>query len=156
MRRKSMAPSGYMSGRMNPLSIKRSQPMMQATMACPSRAIRLPTRCPFLVDVLSPTILKCGNALSFPQVQGLSPWLGCRGLVPDWGAGLAPLGLWAKLTLVSLCVPEVTTAAAETLVAGESEVAVSAHTLLETQEALERKRKTSSMTARVVTAFCSP
>src|SRR5208337_2973215 len=94
-----MAPSGYMSGRMNPLSIKRSQPLMQATMACPSRAIRLPTRCPFLVDVLAPTILKCGTALSFRQVQGLSPWLGCRGLVPDWGAGLALLGLWAKLTL---------------------------------------------------------
>jgi len=32
-------------------------------------------------------------------VQGLSPWLGCRGLVPDRGAGLAPHGLWAKLTL---------------------------------------------------------
>lgn len=43
--------------------------------------------------------MKCGNALSLSQVQGLGPWLGRRGLVPDWGAGLAPLGLWAEPTL---------------------------------------------------------
>lgn len=41
--------------------------------------------------------------------------------------------------LVSLYVPEDTTAAAESLVIGEAEVAVSALTLLETRVALERK-----------------
>ena len=54
--------------------------------------------------------------------------------------------------LVSLYVPEDTTAAAESLVAGEMEVAVSSLTLLETQVALERKRKAGGMTAGAVTA----
>lgn len=55
--------------------------------------------------------------------------------------------------LVSLYVPEVTTAAAESLVAGEADVAVSGLTLLETRVALERKRKAGSMTASAVMAI---
>ena len=57
--------------------------------------------------------------------------------------------------LVSLYVPENTTVAAESLVAGESDVAVSALTLLETLVALERKRKAGGMTASAVSAVRS-
>ena len=56
--------------------------------------------------------------------------------------------------LVSLYIPEVTSAAAESLVAGEADVAVSALTLLETHVALERKRKAGGMTAGI--AFPTP
>ena len=54
--------------------------------------------------------------------------------------------------LVSLYVPEDTTAAAESLVVGEAEVAVSALTLLETRVALERKRKAGKLSPSVVAA----
>jgi predicted nucleic acid-binding protein len=54
--------------------------------------------------------------------------------------------------LVSLYVPERTTAAAESLVSGESEVAVSALTLLETRVALERKRKAGKLSSSAVAA----
>jgi predicted nucleic acid-binding protein len=47
--------------------------------------------------------------------------------------------------LVSLYVPEITTMAVESLVAGEASVAVSALTMLETQVALERKRKAGKL-----------
>ena len=54
--------------------------------------------------------------------------------------------------LVSLYVSEGTTAAAESLVVGESEVAVSALTLLETRVALERKRKAGTLSPSAVAA----
>lgn len=54
--------------------------------------------------------------------------------------------------LVSLYVPEITTAAAESLVTGETEVAISALSLLETRVALERKRKAGGMTTGAVAA----
>ena len=54
--------------------------------------------------------------------------------------------------LVSLYVPEDTTAAAESLVIGEAEVAVSALTLLETRVALDRKRKAGKLPASAVAA----
>ena len=54
--------------------------------------------------------------------------------------------------LVSLYVPEGTTAAAESLVFGEAEVAVSSLTLLETRVALERKRKAGKLQPSAVAA----
>jgi predicted nucleic acid-binding protein len=54
--------------------------------------------------------------------------------------------------LVSLYVPEDTTAAAELLVRGEIAVAVSSLTLLETYVALERKRKAAKLLPNLVTA----
>jgi predicted nucleic acid-binding protein len=54
--------------------------------------------------------------------------------------------------LVSLYVPEDTTAAAELLVRGEIMVAVSSLTLLETYVALERKRKAGKLLPNMVAA----
>lgn len=54
--------------------------------------------------------------------------------------------------LVSLYVPEDTTAAAESLVMGEAEVAVSVLTLLETRVAVERKRKAGKLPVSAVAA----